>query len=402
MSTGEASRVPPEIDAQELWRRQEHLMDIARSEGASALALFSARNIYYLTGFGFIPTERPVALLLSGNDPPQLLVPQLEAEHAAEAAPNLRVHPYPEYPGLKHPMHVFADLVKASGAGSVAVDSDGYAGGWGYEGPRLSELVGARVVRINAQITRVQQVKSPQEIACIAESCRWGDVAHHLLQAYTRVGAVESDVSLRASHEATRRMLAALGPEYARRSGRPLQVFAGYRGQVGQNSALPHATMIHATFAPGQVLVTGAAGCVQGYRSELERTMVVGTPSPEVKRYFAAMLTVQELAISMLRPGVACREVDAAVRGFFEREGLMPLWRHHTGHAIGLDGHESPFLDTGDATVITRGMVFTVEPGIYVRGLGGFRHSDTVEITATGHRVLTDYPRDLEALVIPV
>lgn len=394
--------MPPAIDAHEFAARREHLVDLARGEGARALALFSPRHIYYLTGFGFIPTERPVALYLTGGSVPTLLVPELEAEHAGEAAPELGIRSYPEYPGLVHPMRVFADLVKASGAGVVAVDSDGYGGGWGYEGPRLSELVSARVLRVACLINRVLEVKSTAEIACIRESCRWGDVAHRLLHEYTRVGVSESDVSLRASHEATRQMLQALGPQYARSSGRPLQVFAGFRGQVGPQSAMPHATTVHATFEPGQVLVTGAAGSIWGYRSELERTMVVGEPTAQVRRLFAAMLAAQELAISRLRPGISCREVDQAVHGFFEAQGLMPFWRHHSGHAIGLDGHESPFLDTGDGTIMTPGMVFTVEPGIYVRGLGGFRHSDTVEITDTGHRVLTDYPRDLESLIIPV
>jgi Xaa-Pro aminopeptidase len=90
------------------------------------------------------------------------------------------------------------------------------------------------------------------------------------------------------------------------------------------------------------------------------------------------------------------------VRAYYEQHDLTAYWRHHTGHAIGLRYHEGPFLDTGDETSIEPGMVFTVEPGIYVPGLGGFRHSDTVLVTEAGIEQLTYYPRDLEALTIPV
>jgi Xaa-Pro aminopeptidase len=88
------------------------------------------------------------------------------------------------------------------------------------------------------------------------------------------------------------------------------------------------------------------------------------------------------------------------VRAYFEEHGLKEYWRHHTGHAIGLRYHEGPFLDIGDDTVMQPGMVFTVEPGIYIPELGGFRHSDTVAVTDDGVEVLTYYPRDLESLTI--
>jgi Xaa-Pro aminopeptidase len=150
------------------------------------------------------------------------------------------------------------------------------------------------------------------------------------------------------------------------------------------------------------VLVTGAAAPVWGYLSELERTMVLGEPTAEQVRFFAHMTAAQEVAFDAIRPGARCADVDRAVRAYYEEHDLMTYWRHHTGHAIGLRYHEGPFLDTGDATPIEPGMVFTVEPGIYVPGLGGFRHSDTVLVTEAGIEQLTYYPRDLEALTIPV
>ena len=105
-------------------------------------------------------------------------------------------------------------------------------------------------------------------------------------------------------------------------------------------------------------------------------------------------------AFVFLAPGVTAGEVELATLRLAQELGVADNLRHHVGHSIGLEGHEAPFLDRGDEAVLEAGMVFTVEPGVYVKGLGGFRHSDTVVITDQGCRVMTDYPRDLEELVI--
>jgi len=129
--------------------------------------------------------------------------------------------------------------------------------------------------------------------------------------------------------------------------------------------------------------------------------MVLGEPTEDQARFFAHMVAAQDVALDTIRPGARCAEVDEAVRAYYDEHDLMPYWRHHTGHAIGLRYHEGPFLDTGDDTEIRPGMVFTVEPGLYVPELGGFRHSDTVVVTGDGVEQLTYYPRELEALTIP-
>jgi Xaa-Pro aminopeptidase len=130
--------------------------------------------------------------------------------------------------------------------------------------------------------------------------------------------------------------------------------------------------------------------------------MVIGKASDEQRRLFEHMLALQETAFSAIQPGIPCAEVDRAVRGYYEKHNLMRYWRHHSGHAIGLRYHDGPFLDMGDHTMILPGMVFTVEPGLYVSEIGGFRHSDTVVVTDDGIEILTYYPRDLESLTIPV
>jgi Xaa-Pro aminopeptidase len=286
-------------------------------------------------------------------------------------------------------------------AGKIGADSDGYPWMLGYRGPSLSELTGGTVVRVTGFIEDVMMIKSEAEIALIRESVKWGNLAHRLLQRYTRVGATETEVSLRAGNDATLAMLDTLGPLYRAQSMFGDGASAGYRGQIGRNAAIPHALSNNAVFQAGDVLVTGANAPMWGYNSELERTMVVGQPSDEQRRMFEHMKKIQEIAFDALRPGAKCSDVDRAVRGYYEAHDLMKYWKHHSGHAIGLRYHEGPFLDVGDPTEIKPGMVFTVEPGLYAPDLGGFRHSDTALITADGMELLTYYPRDLDSLIIP-
>jgi Xaa-Pro aminopeptidase len=177
---------------------------------------------------------------------------------------------------------------------------------------------------------------------------------------------------------------------------------AGYRGQIGLRSAWAHAVAHNIEFQAGDVLVTETSAPVWGYNAELERAMIIGPPSDEMRRLFGHMVAAQKVAFDALRPGVTCADVDNAVLSYFEGNELLPFWRQHTGHAIGLRNHEAPFLDVGDHTRIEPGMVFTIEPGLYAGEVGGFRHSDTVVVTPDGIDVLSDYPRDLESLIVPV
>jgi Xaa-Pro aminopeptidase len=114
------------------------------------------------------------------------------------------------------------------------------------------------------------------------------------------------------------------------------------------------------------------------------------------------MLQLQQAGFDALRPGRTLADAETDVADAFHQLGVADLQRHHTGHGIGLEGHEAPFIDKGDETVIAENMVFSVEPGLYVPGLAGFRHSDTVVIRADGAERLTYYPRDLESLIVRV
>ncbi len=365
--------------------------------------LFDEHYIRYFTNFGFLATERPVALALDASGDMAAFVPEFEVDRVRAETDFERVESYPEYPGLEHPMRMLARVLADMGIrGAIGADQDGYPGILGYQGPALSEVAESRVVLVAPFVESLMVRKSEAEVALIRESARWCEHAHRLLQQYTRPGATEAEASLRAGHEATLAMLSSLGSAYGGQQASSDGVSAGYRGQIGLRSSWAHAVAHNIEFREGDVLVTETSAPIWGYNAELERAMIIGPPTDEMRRLFDHTVAAQQAAFDALRPGVTCADVDSAVFRYVEANDLLPNWRQHTGHAIGLRNHEAPFLDVGDHTRIEPGMVFTIEPGVYSSEVGGFRHSDTVVVTPDGIDVLTSYPSDIESLTIPV
>jgi Xaa-Pro aminopeptidase len=388
------------ISAAEFRERRERLLEHVREVGATGYALFGPSYLHYFTGFWFLSNERPIVYVQNAEGDDAIFVPEFEVERTRAEASFERIESYPEYPGLEHPMRILARVAGDLGLRRrIAADQDGYPGILGYQGPPLSEVTGAEVVTVDAWIEAAMARKSAAEIELIRESGRWCAYAHARLQEHTRAGATEAEASLRAQQETTLAMLEAHGSRGLLGSGDGAK--AGYRGQIGQRSSWAHAVAHNIRFEPGDVLVTETGAPVWGYQAELERAMVVGPPTDRMRFLFDHMLESQRVAFDAIRPGATCADVDAAVLRYFEQHDLQRYWRQHTGHGTGLRNHEAPFLDVGDPTPLERGMVFTIEPGLYDDEVGGFRHSDTVVVTDDDYELLTEYPSDLESLTIP-
>jgi Xaa-Pro aminopeptidase len=390
----------PAIAEAEYALRREAVWAGMDAAGFDALVVFYPARIAYLTGFHHLPTERPIALLL-GDGYSALVVPAVEKEHA-ESIPGIdRVDVYFEYPGETHPMqrvHRALLDINASPA-RTAADHDGQVPLWGYRGPRLSDLTGRPVMDGEPLVEALRRVKSAAEIRCIEVACGWAVRGHRRMQQTIRAGRTEIESYAPAELETLREMIAEM-PGWRPRGHDGTGLTAMF--VAGKSTAMPHGFVLGQGVQGGDVLVSGAAADIDGYRSELERTMIVGEPAAAQRAAFAAMVALQARALEVLRPGLPVAEVDLAVQRLAVELGHEAHVRHHVGHSIGLEAHEAPFLDRGDPAIIEPGMVFTVEPGIYLPGVGGFRHSDTVVMTADGSRVLTEYPKDLESLLIPI
>jgi len=389
--------------------RRERVCAVLAERKLDALVLFHPIRMAYVSGFFHVSTERPMAIVVSGDGAMGALVPMLERENIQQY-PVTNVGVYPEYPtgGVKHPIEFLVDLLtemKLNKKGKrIGYDNNGGLDVNGYEGPGLASIVasGVETARARDIVDVLRAVKSPAELQFTIESCVWGNYAHQIMQDLIALGKTPLDISYEASSTASRAMLKALGPAY-----QPLTTIWGFPAgagfSAGRSTAMPHGLYKAVDLQPGDVLVTGAGADVGGYNSELERTMVIGEPNAEVVKYFDLMMDLQQTGFEALRPGRTFADAEKDVSQRFVDLGIGDLQRHHTGHGLGLEGHEWPFIDKGSTdVVIEEHMVLSVEPGLYVPGLAGFRHSDTVLIRADGAERLTFYPRELDALIVPV
>jgi Xaa-Pro aminopeptidase len=388
----------PEYD--ERVRRVREMLAARHLDG---IVLFHPIRMAYVSGFFHLTTERPMAIVVPLDGGLGALIPQLEQEHIAKSPSVTQIKVYPEYPsgGTKHPLAHLGDLLIEMGlAGKrLGYDNNGYHDVNGYDGPLLSEVFDGPTEHARDIVDTLRLVKSETELRFIYESAQWGNLAHRLMQEKLALGRTELDISLEASTEAARMMIATLGPTY-----RPLTMVWGSpvltMFHAGANTSLPHGLSNGGGLRRGDVLVTGATADIGGYNSELERTMILGEPTAEFIKHFGLMLQLQQAGFDALKPGRPLADAEAEVSGAYAELGVGALQRHHTGHGIGLEGHEAPFIDKGDDRIIAEGMVFSVEPGLYVPGLAGFRHSDTVVIRAHGAELITYYPRDLESMIV--
>jgi Xaa-Pro dipeptidase len=399
------------IEQEEYDARTQRVREELETRQLDGLVLFHPIRMAYVSGFFHLSTERPMAIVIGADGGMGALIPHLEQEHIAKSPGVTNVKVYPEYPtgGTKHPMPHLADLLKEMKLNGknkrLGYDSNGYLDINGYDGPLLSEVVAGWVETENARniVDRLRAVKSETELQFIIESCVWGNLAHRLMHEQIEIGRSAMEIGFEASLEASQAMLAALGPSY-----QPLtQVWGAPPAVVnftaGSNTALPHGLGTGFGLRPGDVLVTYAGADVGGYTSELERTMVIGEPTADFEKYFEIMMQLQQTAFDALKPGRTMADCERDVVKAFEELKVTDLQRHHTGHGLGLEGHEWPFIDLGsEDVVVEENMVLSVEPGIYVPGLAGFRHSDTVVVRSDGVERLTYYPRDLASMVVPV
>ncbi len=177
--------------------------------------------------------------------------------------------------------------------------------------------------------------------------------------------------------------------------------FAGSAGvQVGTYSALPHGSVTPQTIDEGSILLIDGGCSVEGYRSDISRTFVLGTPSAKMNQVFEIVKRAQTAALNAARPGAPCEVVDAAARKVIEDAGFGPgytYFSHRLGHGMGMDGHEWTYLVKGNTTPMEAGMVFSDEPGIYIRGEFGVRLEDDLLVTPSGAELLTPQSTSLEA-----
>lgn len=383
----------------DLEARQDELMDRVEADGYDGVVLFSAVAVEYASGLFHMTTERPLALGVT-RESTHVVVPMLEEDHVDRYNFAVdQVHTYFDYP-QGDPMELVAEMCRELGIAdeAVAADCDGSPARNGYSGPALSEMIPGDV-GLEEYTTDMREVKSDKEIELIQEASKWANLAHRLLQEQIEVGCRPVTLSREIEAEASARMLDTLGDQYQMQvSGPPVSV----RFTTGEVTYRPHSVNTANRIQEGDNIVTIVKTNVGGYETELERTMFVGQPSEEQRQFFDIVMEAQQTAINTLAAGVPYADVEETVLDVYKKHDVMKYNHHHIGHNIGLEFHERPFLDVGYEGTLRAGELYTVEPALFVPGVGGFRHSDTVLVTEGNSKSLTYYPRDIEDLTVSV
>jgi Xaa-Pro aminopeptidase len=234
-------------------------------------------------------------------------------------------------------------------------------------------------------VEELRQCKDAGEVAEIRRAIGMAERAFQMFRASLRPGDTEKEA-------------ADAMEQYLRRAGAESSAFATIVG-VGGRAALPHGRP-SATTIPEQGLVLVDWGAAAGYHSDLTRVLAIRRIPTKLRAAHEVVLRAQDRAIRSIRPGAVAKNIDAEARAVIEESGFGPFFNHGTGHGIGLEIHEAPALRPNSDTVLKPGMVVTVEPGIYLPGLGGIRIEDDVLVTRDGCEVLSSLPRTLDELTI--
>lgn len=248
---------------------------------------------------------------------------------------------------------------------------------------RLKEELplGSTPIPVGRAIEELRMVKSAMEIEKIRRSVKLNSEAYERTLRRVKIGTRESEIAAELEFQ-----MRTLGAEKA-----SFETIVA----MGERSALPHSTPTMRRLAENELLLIDMGASLDGYASDMTRMAYAGVPPRRVREMYRAVLEAQLAALNTVRAGVTSSKVDAAARGVLKRHKLEREFVHSTGHGLGLEIHEPPRIGKKDGTRLEAGMAITIEPGVYVGGLGGVRIEDTVLVTAAGCEVLTPTPKEL-------
>jgi Xaa-Pro dipeptidase len=361
-----------------------HIQDYLDSEELDALLLFEPANIAYATGFFHLQTERPLAAVLPREGTPLLLIPLLEVDHVPES---VEVETYFDYPGKMNRIEWIKSHLKSRSLRKIGIEKSLSISSYEI----LSEL---DITPTNI-VSTMRQTKESEEIALISKAAEYADYAVERAVHYTNPGVTEFEINERTRMDVSERMLEELEEIVPVQGG-----LSGGLVCSGENGALPHGMPSSKRVQLGESIILSFGAAVGGYHAESERTAFLGTPSEEQKEAFTIMSEAQKKGGEAVKEGKKCCDINETCLNVIRGTAYEKYLRHRMGHGIGLQGHEPPWVEEGDETVLKCGMTISNEPGIYIPRFGGFRHSDTVLVTTEGGISLTMYPKDLDSLII--
>jgi Xaa-Pro aminopeptidase len=387
--------IPPARYAERMARSQARLAE----HGAAALLIGVGADLVWLTGYAAMPLERLTMLVLASDGRPTLVVPRLERA-AAQAAPAVRADlvNLVTWQETESPFGLVADLLEASGS-RPEIQIGALGGTWGRLGSLLVSDSLRAAFLLNLQeavpdaafgiaspvLAPLRSVKDAEEVALLEMAAHAADRVVEQVARGRLIGRTEADVA----REVRDRLVA---------EGHDEAVFAIVAS--GPNSASPHHEAAERVIQAGDPIVLDIGGRLGGYHSDITRTLWVcgpdnDGPNGEFAHLFSVLEQAQAAGRAAVAVGVPAEDVDAAARSVISAAGMGEHFIHRTGHGIGIEGHEDPYIVGGNAEPLAEGHAFSVEPGIYLEGRFGARIEDIVICRRDGAHSLNLAPRAL-------
>ncbi len=354
-----------------------------RTSDLEAVILNPGPTLTYLTGMHFHLMERPIVLVFAQDQVPAIVLPELELQKVASLPYELQVFAYPENP---------SEWDKAFRKAAQALGLDGKR--IGVE-PRQLRLLEFSYVKSSAPeadypdasdvLSSLRLKKDKAEVDAMRRAVKIAQQALEATLPLIKIGMTEKELS------------SELVIQLFKHGSDPEMPFSPIVSG-GLNSANPHASPTDRKLQVGDLLVIDWGAANDGYISDLTRTFAVGEVDEEYKKIHKIVQDANAAGRAAAKPGIPCADVDKAARDVIEKSGYGKYFTHRTGHGIGMEGHEEPYMRGDNMQILEPGMAFTVEPGIYLPGRNGVRIEDNVVITETGADVLSDMPREIRVV----
>lgn len=362
--------------------RLQRLVEEIPAHGLDGIALVPGPNLLYVSGIHMHPSERPTVLFVPADDDPAIVIPTLEAMKAREAGiAEDRIFDWNDAEG-------YAGAFQQACAHLELAD---YLLGVETLHMRVLELQllqrfipGLQTAPAEPALAALRTIKEPAEIAAMEKAIAISEQALQRILHRIRPGLTEKQVAAMLTQE-----LLVSGAD---------SIAFGPIVCSGPNSASPHATPTNRPLQRGDLIVIDWGVYVDDYPSDLTRTFALGEIDPQLRRVYETVRLANEAARQAVRPGMTGQQIDRIARDVIEDAGYGEYFIHRTGHGLGLEVHEPPDMSPVNAEPLVAGNVFTIEPGIYLPGLGGVRIEDNIVVTANGGRSMTSFPRELTVI----
>jgi Xaa-Pro dipeptidase len=365
-------------------QRVASLQRLQPANGVACVALMPGANLQYFTGLPSHLSERPTVAFVPSTGQLAVLLPGLEAPAARHYLPaDARLFAYSDEEGHEPAFHQLAEELELEGK-PIGVE---YLAMRVLEMRRIEQAApGCRLLAVEPWLPPLRMRKDSAELDCMRQAVA---IAERALQVLLDAGAIRAG---RTELEIAADLKIALLQEGSQGEAfSPIIV-------AGPNSASPHAAPSDRRMESGNLVVIDWGAVYNGYRSDITRTFVLGSPTSEMERIHDAVLAANQAGRLAIRPRIAAQEIDRVARRAITLAGYGAYFIHRTGHGLGMETHEPPYIVEGNLEVLDAGVTFTVEPGIYLPGVGGVRIEDDVAVTEIGSETLTTLPRDLISL----